>query len=186
MKKCVLSILISCTTLNAEAAPIEWMQTRGVKNFNQAIAGIQAKNTSQLPLYFPRMIPTDESVTYYANYDVNASGYNLYIDSSKTCNGAHYCNIITMNASNVAGTLPVYKNMQGKVMTVTQKLDNGIVGSYTPGFAMGDYWNPQVAWQENKLTYTISWVGVQKPDETRWAMLNMVNNLQTYKSAGNS
>lgn len=180
MKKQILALALSSIAIGAYASTIEWMRASAVTNFSQSVAAIQSQNTNKLPLYFPKMIPIDKDVNYYANYDITPAGYDLYIDASEGCKGAHYCNIITMNLINAPGALPVYKNMQGKVMTVTQKLDDGTVGSFTPGFAMGDYSYPQIAWQTAKITYTLSWAGVRSPDETRWAMLNMVNNLQNF------
>lgn len=192
MKKIALflGLGLSFATVYANAATPSWIQTVSVNNITGVVADITAKTApGAFPIVFPAAIPSRKGVTYYANDTVNPNGYSIYIDSTATCNGVKYCNIFTMTVSKTTGPLPIYKNMQGQTMTVFADLGNGTTATYTPGFAMGDYWNPQVAWQDKTFTYTFSWVGVKSPDHTRKDMLKMVNNLQTFtpvKAVGNS
>lgn len=175
----LLALSLSVVAINANAT-VAWIKTSDIQNFNHAVAGA-SKNTAGLPVIFPAALPQAKGVTYYANYDLAPDGYDLYIDSTADCAGAHACNLFMLNASNTPiKSLPVYKNMEGQTMTSSITLSNGTQANYTQGFAMADYWNPQIAWQQSQNTYTFSWKGVQSPDRTRKGSLKMVNNLQTF------
>ncbi len=177
-----LALTLGCMATAYAGVALPWIQTADVNNINQAIVAIIQKNKFTLPVLFPSFVPAPATGTeYYANYDITNAGYDLYIDSTADCNGAHYCNVITLNVSNLTvGKLPAYRNLHGQHMTTTILLNNGNQANYTEGFAMADYWNPQITWRQNAATFTLTWVGVKDAVQTRKAMTWMVNNLQAF------
>ncbi len=181
MKKIMLLVLMigMISGVEAENTPQVWVQSTEITGFQSAVTALTAQ--TKLPILFPLMFPAPESnIDYYANFDTTPKGYDLYIDATPDCQGAKYCNIATLNAEGDAGPLPIYKNMQKKVMTSTVKLSNGQLANYTPGFAMADYWNPQIAWIQDKVSYTLSWQGLKSAKATeaalKWMLTHLVNN----------
>jgi len=179
LKKVVLGVALSVVSISLFAD--HGMRISKINGFNAMISQLQNQNTSKVPVVFPMGVPKpSHGVTYYPNFDVNSTGYNIYLDSSASCKGAHYCNLVSLNANNATQALPTYKNQKGQEMTKTVTLKNGKTANYTPGFAMGDYWNPQISWQNNSATYTLGWVGMKNTSRTQMAMVKMANHLNTF------
>ncbi len=180
MKKILLLLIISLGVAYA-GLPLVLVDPSTLSGFNAAIK--TAEQQVKVPVIFPVAVPAAPAgAVYYVNADYNATGdysYDIYIDTTPTCHGVHYCNVLTLNASTF-GSPSVYKNMQHQVMTTTVVLNNGIQANYTQGFAMGDYFNPNIAWLQNGLFYSITWQGVTDPDQTRKAMTWMANNMQSF------
>jgi hypothetical protein len=166
-----------------------WMETADVTGINQAIVGIIQHDKTKAPILFPQFIPDPLHLgSYYANYDVTPSGYDLYIGNTAGCFSSDSCNLFTLGVSNVTmGTLLMYKNMQNQPMTINVILKNGNIANYTQGYyAINGYSNPQISWRQNNATYTLSWVGMSDPTLTQKFMVFMANNLQTFAPATHS
>ena len=182
LKKVVLGVALSALSVSLFAG--HGMRTSKIDGFKAMISQLQSQNTSKVSVVFPMGVPKpDHGVTYYPNFDVNSTGYNIYLDSSANCKGAHYCNLVSLNANKATKVLSTYKNQKGQKLTKTVTLKNGETANYTPGFAMGDYWNPQISWQNDGATYTLSWVGIKNTDRTQMAMIKMANHLNTFTAS---
>ena len=186
-KQIILSALIGFACLSYANTPMPWMQTADVKNINQAIVGIIEKDSLKIPIDFPSFIPDPTGrETYYANYTITQSGYNLYLDLTPNCQEASSCNVYTLNASNVTlGDLATRHNLGGQPVTTTIILDNGTqanytLGNYRQGFDLDANSRPEISWRANNATYTLTWAGTQDLNQTRKAMVWMVNHLQTF------
>lgn len=181
MKKIAFAVFSILTiTVAYGNVPMPWMQTADVTNINQAIVGIIEKDTFKIPIAFPSFVPDPNgNAQYYASYDITQSGYILYLDQNPNCHGAQACNVFTLNASNVTvGSLESYRNLYGQVMTTASILNNGIQANYTQGYDNDS--NPKMVWRQNNATYTLSWIGIPDTDQTRKAMIWMLNNLQIF------
>jgi hypothetical protein len=65
-----------------------------------------------------------------------------------------------------------YKNRQNETMTQVIS-ETGQDFYYTQGFALGDYWNPQIAWQSSGILYSIVWKGLPDAAKTKEALLKL-------------
>ena len=104
------------------------------------------KKKTNVAVVFPRVVPLPVvDIKYYASSDLSAVGngiaYIINIDSTKDCNGAHYCNIGSLRAEQ-GGNPQIFYDRDNKPITINVMLANNIKGYYTPGHAMGDYFSP--------------------------------------------
>lgn len=144
-----------------------------IQNLPKTIAKLQ-KQTS-VPVLFPKQIPKNPQYkNYYATGKITNSGYVIYVDSTKDCNGVHACNIGSITAA-IGGNPQIYYDMQNKELTVPVKLKNNIKAYYTPGHAMGDYWPTMIVWRDKNVLYTIVWQ--INPNIERQAIVAMANSV---------
>lgn len=144
-----------------------------IPNLKQSIKTTQTK--INLPIVFPKKIPANAKIKpYYAFIEMTKNSYIIYVDSTKTCQGAHVCNIGSVKASK-NGKIGTYYDMNKKKITVPVKLKHHVTGYFTPSHAMGDFWPAIIQWQKNKTVYSISWN--MKQARERAALIYMANEM---------
>jgi hypothetical protein len=153
-----------------------------VKNLDRVMQQAQAK--SGKPVIFPGQIPIDKSIKqYYASASLTnvplGVNYRINIDRKKKCNGAHYCNIGTLQVEN-KGQPQIFHDRNGKKITYPVKLALNYIGYFTPGHAMADYWPAMLQWRDNSTMYTITWN--IDPKKERVAIINMANSIILQKN----
>ena len=129
---------------------------------------------TNIPVLFPSKIP---NAKYYLSAKITNSGYNIYVDETKDCDGVHACNIGIVSAES-AGNPIIYYNMDNKELTKPVKLANNLKGYYTPGHAMGDFWPTNIVWRDKNVLYSITWqLNPKIEQKTIIAMANsMISN----------
>lgn len=153
----IISSLLFC--LSAIAKPMQFvLANRFIQNLQATLN--QAKSAN-LTIIFPSIIPKDPSHrVYFANLDASNTGpnkgYLINIDYTVDCKGAHYCTVGYLRAEEGKSPEPLSDRDQ---KNITQKvtLAGKIVGYYTPGHAMGDYFSPQLQWKVRNVLYTLTW-----------------------------
>ncbi len=144
-----------------------------IPNLKQSIKTTQTK--INLPIIFPRKIPADPQIKpYYAFIEMTENSYIIYVDSSKTCQGTHICNIGSIQV-NKNGKIGTYYDINKNKLTVRVKLKHHVIGFFTPSHAMGDFWPAIIQWQKSKTVYTISWNMKQAQEKT--ALIHMANEM---------
>lgn len=88
----------------------------------------------------------------------------LYLDEQANCNGAHYCNVGSVEIV-AGGKIESLRDRQGHVITQRIRLANGLTAFFTPGHALADYWPAQLQWQRGGDRYTLSWRAPAGQDE---------------------
>lgn len=179
LKKIQLTALCLCLfAANFACAEKMLNSQKVVANLNPSLAGLQAKTS--LPVMFPTQVPKNPTLTtFYIYIDptlVSNTSYTIGVDSSKTCQGMHGCEIGTLTVS-TTGSPQVYKDMNGNVLTKTINLTPTQQASYTPGHAMADYWPPVLEWRQGAYFYHLSW---QVRDEP--ALINTALSLKPYQA----
>lgn len=140
----------------------------------------ELKKKTNVPVIFPNVVPPpSNNVKYYASSDLsavsNGIAYTINVDSSKDCNGAHYCNIGSLRAEQ-GGNPQIFYDRNNKEITVIVALSNKTKGYYTPGHAMGDYFSPNLQWRNKNVLYTLSWNQNLNSAE-RDTLIRMVNSI---------
>lgn len=171
--------MLCCGFSVAYAAPL-MIDSHTLNNFDQTIQKVKSLTT--LPIEFPAQVPQDvkKAATLYMNYDpssTTSTGYTLYVDSTPDCQGAHYCNIGTLQVSNT-GSPEQYQDISHHLITKTIKVSGNVTVYYTPGHALGDYWSPVAEWQNNGRFYHLSWDLANSDAQS--VLLQMVQSMQTY------
>ena len=132
--------------------------TAYIVNLNASLTSLQSK--TDLPLMFPKQVPQTSGLKkLYVSFDptlVNNNSYWISIDSSKDCQGAHYCNIGSLKVARI-GDPQIYYAMNKQALTKTINLSSRQKAYYTPGHAMGDYWPPMLEWRDQKYFYQLIW-----------------------------
>jgi len=175
----ILGILITITALQAcslseNTKPKMLNAEKNIHSYTSELAALKQKVT--IPVLYPKVIPAADKRPYFASLDVtkNQFGiiYQLYIDSTKSCHGTHFCNIGVIEARKA--TKPTfYKNRNDKDITQEVILAKNIKGYYTPSHAMADMWPTMISWQCNKVSYQISWnLDAKNAKEVIMAMAN--------------
>lgn len=180
MKLKCLFIAIMCSAFGvAMAAPL-MVDSQTLTNFDQTIATVKSKTS--IPVEFPAKIPMNvqKAAKLYMNYDplsTTSTGYQFYIDSTPTCQGAHYCNIGSLQVI-TGGTPQQYQDIRHHLITKTIPVSGNLTLYYTPGHALGDYWFPIMEWQENGRLYSLSWDLANS--DAQAVLMQMVQNLQPF------
>jgi hypothetical protein len=164
----VTSFLFLSLTLNVYANPppppaakiVVAPAKQIVLGLTPAIDDLKTQVTIQV--LFPSTIPQGDLPHYYAGSDfmrdAKQQQYTLYINATKECKNAHFCNVGTIKGETVKKP-EMYKDRDGTPITVPLSLINNITGYYTPGHAMGSYFPPTIQWVDNNVLYTVSWNG---------------------------
>lgn len=148
-----LFLLIISTFTNAK---LYFIDTKSIPNFTKTLNII--KKQVNLPILFPSTLPKSQQQNYFVNFELTTTGTNkfyLYIDSSKDCHGAHYCNIGMLYVSNKQS--PELNDLPKQKRTESILLAKNLKGYFTPGYAMADYHRPEIQWVYRENLYTLTW-----------------------------
>lgn len=137
----------------------------------------EIKSRVTMPVIFPTRIPVAEATTKYylsSSASSNQQQYSIFIDSTPRCDGAHFCNMGTINAYN-NGFPFIYYSLENKELTVPVMLTHNLKGYYTPAHPMADMWPTQLEWRDKNILYSITWRNLPTADEKQ-DIINIANS----------
>jgi hypothetical protein len=137
----------------------------------------EIKSRVTMPVIFPTRIPVAEATTKYfvsSSASSNQQQYSIFIDTTPRCDGAHFCNMGTINAYN-NGFPFIYYSMENKELTVPVMLTHNLKGYYTPAHPMADMWPTQLEWRDKNILYSITWQHLPTADEKQ-DIINIANS----------
>lgn len=115
-----------------------------------------------IPVVFPQLIPRDDAYKrYYLSREMLLEdgfnrGYIISVGYTEDCNGVHVCTVGYLLAQR--GMKPENAlDRDNKNITESVMLAYNIKGYFTPGHAMGSYFQPMLQWNLGDILYTLSW-----------------------------
>lgn len=144
-----------------------------IKDLNQVIEDIKTK--IQVPVVFPKYVPKSSQEYFAHSFFSNqkdSTDYWINVDSTKDCNGAKFCNVGYVKAEKNK-PIEQFQDRDNKNITIPVALPNHKKAYFTPGHAMGDFFPPNIQWQEDNVLYTISWSNIKPSKNEKATLLNM-------------
>jgi hypothetical protein len=189
---CCLLFFFVCllTTGAAFAADETFIASDKIANAKTQIH--QLKALTFLPVIFPDRIPAPgQGQNFYLSYSSNAikADYTQYwqlnVDVTPDCLGAHFCNVGYISAEKDGRISRSFETLPDKKEHLKELvyLPCHIAAYYTPFHIAASAVQPTLEWRKDNVKYTLSWTIAAPAEEQKTMLLKIVpSGLGCYKN----
>ncbi len=168
-RPCILFLVLGVMSVaQASNLPKNFVDSTTLPGFHAAVQAAGGK------VMFPNAV-LKKSAIYLAGEQNHQGGYTLYLNYTEDCGVAAYCNLGHLTVQAATGPLTLYRNQAKELMTQKIILQNGILATYTQGYAMADYWPPHLDWISQGMLYRLTYRDAGQRD-----LVWMANHMQPF------